>query len=65
MELLEIIYCVIKLLIDTFIQVTPIVLQLTDFKLILVAGLLGVPVIVIKIIKFLFNMLLKKINIQI
>lgn len=65
MELLEIICCVIKLLIDTFIQVTPIVLQLTDFKLILVAGLLGVPVIVIKIIKFLFNMLLKKINIQI
>ena len=63
MEILQVIFNLLKLFIDLFIQVTPIVLELNDFPITLVAGLFGVPVIVINIIKFLFNVLLKKINI--
>lgn len=58
MEILQ----VIKLFIDLVIQLTPIVLELSDFPITLVAGLFGAPVIVIKIIKFLCNQLIKKIK---
>ena len=62
MELLQVIFNILKLIFDLYIQLSAIVSKLNDFYITLVAGLFGAPVIVIKIIKFICDQFIKKIK---
>ena len=59
MEILQVIFYILKLFIDLLLQVTPIVLEFNNLPIVLVAGLFGVPVLVIKMFKCLINKAMK------